>query len=488
MAASTIATHGGHRADAIAAPPGVDGPPAATPTVHWPFTIGLVVAGLAASWLIAFGSRAAVVVGFGLLLGGVGALLAGYSAFSLVVALLVVRSSLDWFVASQSGGGITPVNGIQPAVVTGGAVLVVACTWLVVQAAAGELRRPSPPAVALTVFALTCLVTSLGASNPVLSVTTSLRVLTGAVLLLMVEQLLIRQPQRVWTMLAAMVAALAVPTVLSAVQLATRTTERNFVYGTFVNKNTMAIWLSVLIPMFVCAIRYLRPRLRLLTGAAVAVASAMLLFTYCRSAWIGVVLALLLIGLLQERVVLAMVVIAAFTVWAWVPSAPDRFSDLDNTRIEGQGDPNSFAFRQRYWHQILAEHVVGVPAIQNVTGIGLGMVEATDPSKLEPHNVWVQVLAETGALGTITFTVFVGTTAVTLYGAIRRTPKGPQRALLIGSAAAAANLLVQSASQNLITEAVIWSYFATVLAIGTSVALSTRYASSPSSRSTNRPG
>ncbi|MEZ5235895.1 MAG: O-antigen ligase family protein [Acidimicrobiales bacterium] len=192
----------------------------------------------------------------------------------------------------------------------------------------------------------------------------------------------------------------------------------------------------------------------------------MLLFTYCRSAWVGIVVAFVVVAALQERKLLLVIAVLVASVWAWVPSVSDRLDDLDNVRVEGMGDPNSFAFRQRYWGEIFERYVDGVPLEQNLTGIGLGMVEETMPDHLEPHNVWVQVVSETGAIGTVMFVTFVVTIAVQLGRGLRRATDGVQRGLIVGVAAASANMLVQSVAQNLITEAVIWTYFATVLALG----------------------
>lgn len=410
-------------------------------------------------------------MGFGVLLAVGGALIAGYNAFGMVLGLLVGRSSLDWFVASKSAGGATPVGGFQPAVGVGAAVLAVGCGWLVVQIAARTMRRPSAAALSLLAFALICMVTSLGANDPFLSVTTSLRVLTGAVVLLVVEQLLLQDPARLPALLTALGASVVLPAIISFFELMNRTPEHNYVQGPFVHQNTMAAWLSVLIPLFVALIRYVHGSARTACVVLSGVACTMLLFTYCRAAWVGVVAALFVVIFLQERRFLLVALLLIGSVWAWVPSVETRLSDLNDEPVAGQGDPNSFAFRQRYWHKIVAEHVEGVPLIQNLTGVGLGEVEATSDEGLEPHNVWVQVVAETGALGTIGFIVFIGTTGATLLRGLRRARPGLERAVIVGSFAAGVNYLAQTLSQNLITEAVTWTYFSTVLGLGTALVM-----------------
>lgn len=432
----------------------------------WLPSLGLAVVGLAAAYLAAFAGGTILLLGFGLVFAVCGVLIAGYNAFGMVIGLLVVRSSLDWFVAARSGGGATPVTGVQPALLVGAAALIVATAWLIIQIAADTFKRPSPMGIALILFAGTCVITSLGADNPPVSMATSFRVLIGATLFLMVEQLLLQFPDRYKPILIALGASMAIPAAMSVFQFTERNADKPYVTGPFVHQNTMAIWLSVLVPVFLALVRYTKGSARWGCVAASGIGSGMLLFTYCRSAWVGIVVAFVVVAALQERKLLLVIAVLVASVWAWVPSVSDRLDDLDNVRVEGMGDPNSFAFRQRYWGEIFERYVDGVPLEQNLTGIGLGMVEETMPDHLEPHNVWVQVVSETGAIGTVMFVTFVVTIAVQLGRGLRRATDGVQRGLIVGVAAASANMLVQSVAQNLITEAVIWTYFATVLALG----------------------
>lgn len=433
---------------------------------EWVPGLALVGLGLGAAFLLAEAEGKVLVGGIGLLMGVGAALIAGYRAFGLVWALVVARSSLDWFVAADSAGGKTPVTGLQPAIVAGATVLVAAVAWLAVQAAAGTLRRPSATGLTLIALSVVCMITSLGADDPVLSLTTSLRVLDGALLFLMVEQLLLRDPRRMRLLLVGLGLSLVLPAIVSSVQFGNRPPGQAFVTSTFVHQNTMAAWLTLLIPPFACLIRYTKGLARAGCIAAASLATLLLLLTYCRGAWIGVVVALAIVALVQERRLLVVGALAVGAVWVFVPSVQERFSDLGEQRVEGQGDPNSFAFRQRYWHEILADNVDGVPLIQNITGMGLGMVEVTMEEGLEPHNVWVQVLAETGVAGTGALALVVAVTTVSFARGIRRLPPGAHRAIALGAAAASANMLVQSLSQNLLTEAVTWTYFGTVLALG----------------------
>lgn len=447
------------------------GPPERSGLGPWVPVLTLVALGLVSAYLTATAEGTLVMTGFGLLIGVAAALVAGYRAFGFVVALVVTRSTLDWFVAADSSGGSTPVTGIQPAIVAGAAVLAAGVAWLVVQAFAGTFRRPSAIGLAVSAFAVVCIITSLGADDRVLSLTTSLRVLDGALVFLLVEQLLLQDIRRLRPLLVALGCSLIVPAIVSLVELSRRPPGQSFVTGTFVHQNTMAAWLSMLIPLFVCLIRYTRGAARVGTVAVTVLASVLLLFTYCRAAWIGVLIALALVAVFQERRFLLVGALCIGAVWVFVPSVQERFSDLSRERVEGQGDPNSFAFRQRYWHEILADHVDGVPLIQNATGTGLGMVEVTMDEGLEPHNVWVQVVAETGALGTGAFALLVVTIGMSFARGFKRLEPGLHRGVALGAGASAANMLTQTVSQNLITEAVTWTYFATVLAAGSAVLL-----------------
>lgn len=384
-----------------------------------------------------------------------------------MLALLVTRSSLDWFVAKDSGLGSTPVTGFQPAIATGAAVLVAGLAWVFVQLAAGRLRRPSATGWALFAFMALCLVTSLGANAPTVSIATSLRVAIGAVMFFMVEQLLLQDIRRIRSLLVALGLSLFVPAVFGINELLHRTSEKNWAQGPFVNRNTMAIWLSILIPLFVAVRPYVNGRARLGCNCFLAVSGFLMVFSYTRAAWIGVVVALIVVGLLQDRRLLFVSLAIVAAVWTFVPSVSERFSDLNDPVVSGMGDPNSLAFRERYWAMIWEEHVAGEPVIQTVTGIGLGMVEEWSPYHLEPHNLWVQAAVETGVVGTVALVVLVVAIGVDQVRGLRRLRPGLHRALVVGAAAGSINLLAQSYTQNLITEAVLWTYYATVLAMAT---------------------
>ena len=293
------------------------------------------------------------------------------------------------------------------------------------------------------------------------SLSVSLKIWAGALMLAVLEQVFLTKPARVKAILAASAASLVVPAIVALKQLTgpqqlEQYLEVSRIKGTFVHANPFATYL-VIIAVVALAVRpYLHRWARVFATATVAVATMLTLFTYARGAWIALILGVIVVGVFQDKRLIVAVVAGVLAVLIFVPSVSARLSDLGETQAVGNGDANSLAWRIKYWERLLP-----MTGENPVTGIGLDQVLERTPEKLMPHNTFVQSLVETGVIG---LTVLLGVVDVhrglALRDAIRRTPPGLSRAIVIGAAGAALGWASQLASENLLTQAAIFWYLA----------------------------
>jgi O-antigen ligase len=441
--------------------------PGSVPPWLAPLGVSLLVATVGA-WLIGFAGVSTATVVVAGALGGALLVVAGWRIWPLVLIVIAARPSLDWFTAGRSDGGSTPVTGLQPAVAVGAVILVVGGAWLITQWASRSLVRPSLVTVVFGVYVAALLATSVTGDHLVTNVQTSLRATAGWVLVAVIEQLLVRDPGKIRALLVAAGVSFVIPAAVSIGDLMSRTDERNWTQSTFVNRNTYAVYLTVLALVLISARKFVHGWARFGASIGTATASGFLVFTYCRAAWAGLAVGLVILAMLGQRWLLWLVAGSFVAVSLFVPSVSDRLSDLDNERVADMGDPNSWEFRNRYWRELIATYIDGEPIDQTLAGVGLGTVEVENPTGLEPHNVWVQAIVETGAIGTAALVVFLGGTTVAAVRVTRRRWTTGQAADLHRACAAAtlaigANWLTQSISQNLVTEAVMWTVIAVPL-------------------------
>jgi O-antigen ligase len=440
----------------------------AAPSWLAPILVAIVL-GTVGAWAVAGADIASATLASGAAIAALLVATAGWRMWPLLVIAVAVRSSLDWFVASRSTGGETPVTGLQPAIALGAVVLVLGLAWLFVQWAVGTLVRPSPVTFGFGAYVLACLATSIAGNHPLLNLQTSLRAMAGLVLVALIEQMLLRRPERIRPLLAAFGLSLIVPACVSVHEIFTRTADKNWTQATFVNRNTYAVYLTVVAIVLIAIRRHVHGWARFGAMVGASLATGLLVFTYTRAAWAGLAVGFLVLAALGERWLLWVVAIGGIVVWAFVPSVSDRLADLDNDRVANLGDPNSWEFRTRYWRELIATYIDGEPIDQVIAGVGLGTVERENPEGLEPHNVWVQSLVETGIIGTLALGGFLVVATRTSLRVIRRLRRREEdrlaRAVAMATCAVIGNWVVQSISQNLVTEAVMWTYIAVPLGI-----------------------
>lgn len=355
-----------------------------------------------------------------------------------VLVLFAVRPMLD--ALKGRVGGIP-----DPGVLVGLVFLLAGTAWLIAQHVGGTWHPMSRGSWAL--IALVAVLTGgvIGSSHPSVSAQSATKLAAGVLMFLVIEQLAHSRPRLLGPLLVAGAVSLLVPAALGLQQYAAGGTER--VSGGFVHPNALAEYVvTVGLVGFAVAIGC-RGAVRWAAATIAAVSALLLLATEARGAWIGFVVGVLIIGFVLDRRVLAVALLGMIALVAFVPVVTARFADLGQERQYGRGDPNSFAFRQRYWGEILP-----LTLTSPVTGIGLDSVAIE--RGLQPHSTPVQSLVEGGVLGAVALGavyVFVGADTRRASGAGRTV--GLERAVLVAGAACAAAYGLQALTDNLLTQA-----------------------------------
>lgn len=389
----------------------------------------------------------------------VGLLTLAVTRFELfVAAILLGRASLD--VAKLSGSSIDASGAISLLFIVAGIV------WLLVQRERSRIQ-PSPFVPALAVLVAVSVLGITSSSAPMRTAIEVMRLATVLAVLAVLNRLLVDR-RRIQLILGAIFASSVVPVAVGLLQIATGRVsyfpggfER--VEGTFRHPNPFAAYLTMLIILGAALFRYLPPRYRPPMLMLLCSYTALLIGTYARGAWIATVVGLAIVGVLDNRKLLAALLVGTVVLTLAVPSIRGRFEDLSQpVRLTG-GPGNSLAWRVGYWRQVLA--------LQDdpLLGIGLGGVEASGGTARLPHNDLIRVYVETGVIGLFAYLWLI--VALLRHGlrAIVGSPAGLARGIGTAFAAATVSFILLSLVGNLISQLVILWYFAAIAAAGVAV-------------------
>jgi hypothetical protein len=414
-------------------------------------------------------------VAFGVLY-GTGSPLLGAGATALVLAVLIafaaayhfpavflgilfIRPFLDAMKLSSNGSSSIA----EPSVAVSMVLLAAGTLWLIAQHSSGQWHRLSPTTKAITGLAIvvtlcTCTSTYIGASLMFV-----LRLATPVVAAMVTEQLVQSDPRRRRQILVALAASAIIPLLFGFSQIVghrgnSATAAVNRVRGTFVHPNPFGTYLFIVaFGSLVLLWRY--PKLKALALPIIIGCAVTGLFTYARVVWLAFIIGAIVVGALESRRLIYIVLIGLIGVAAFVPSVTTRLADLGKQRVANEGDPNSLSWRIKYWGEILPW-----TADNYATGIGPGAVAERASIGLPPHNVWVQLTVETGLVGVTSGAVAVGIIARDLRRRRRFAATVRERMSLAPVIALGIGLLVESLSENLIEESIALVYFFVICA------------------------
>lgn len=423
------------------------------------------------------GSKTAVVVplavGTALLLGVLA--LTRFGAY--VMLMLALRSGIDLFKLSGSTAGNTaaetsPSRLLDPSTILAVLFLVAAALWL----AARYLDRGlpgSPLRTALVAFGFAGVVSVAGSARPLSSAMEALRIISIIVMFAVLEQMMADRTQ-MKRLLVAAYASLLFPLVYTAVRfgLGNPPTEEKGTFtrvtGPFSQSNTFGRYLMIMVVFGVAIYPHVHRRWRLPLGLALALSGVFLLLTYTRTAIIGAVIGLVVVGWVQgNKRLLATLAVVGLCALLAVPQLASRFTSLtDTSSVGNQPTGNSLVWRLDYWTEVLP-----LANANPVTGIGLNMTQYNTDSAKQPHNDFIRAYVETGLVGLFAYIAALWLMVRTgLRGVRNSTPGSLDRAITAGFLGCAVCFVAVSAAANVISNVTSLWYLITFAAAASVIA------------------
>lgn len=397
---------------------------------------------------------------------------------SFVIVLLVVRAGLDVARLSGSAAGNTATNsvaskGADPSSLVAVLFLLAATLWLVAQYRARGRLPGSTLRRCFILLAAAGFLSVLGSARPSVSAVEALRVLASVMMFVVLEQLMQREDgTRRLVGVALLSAVFPITYTLVGIALGTPPSESKFALdrltGPFTQSNIFGRYLMLMIVMGVALYPRLGRRARIAVVAATPVAATFLLLTYTRTALVGAVLGLLVVGLVQSKRLLISLALACVLALIAVPGLGARFAELSDTSISTQGssDGNSLTWRLSYWTDVLP-----LANANPVTGIGLNMTQYNTDAAKQPHNDLIRAYVETGVIGLVAYVALICSMVATGVRAVRRAPpRSFDRSVGAGFLGCAAAFVADSLFANVISNVVSLWYLAAFAAAGAAVA------------------
>jgi putative inorganic carbon (HCO3(-)) transporter len=220
-----------------------------------------------------------------------------------------------------------------------------------------------------------------------------------------------RSEKDVRTMVKFLVFSSLVPLTVGLVQiysnfsLSAFTFEPSFrVYATLTHPNAYAFYL-VMIAVLALSV-YLQERVetnKLLLRLLLPLLVFSLLFTYTRGAWIGLLMAVALVGILQKRRLLVFIPLAVYSTVLIFPVIFHRFESVLNPELFKY---DSLAWRLRLWGASFP-HFLSHPVLGNGLGSFRLIAYQVDDWFAAAHNDYLRMLVETGLVGFVGYLILL---------------------------------------------------------------------------------
>jgi putative inorganic carbon (hco3(-)) transporter len=389
-----------------------------------------------------------------------------------VMCMLVVRSSMD--LAKLSGGAEgaavgtanqqVAARGLDPSSILAMIFIGAAIVWLAAQYRRRGRLPGSPLRRALVVFVAAAAISIIGAAYPAVGALEAMRILAVVLMFVVLEQMMAEGEQPMRQLLLAIYLSLLFPLAFTAFGFLTghpMSEEKGGftrITGPFLASNAFGRYLMLMIIFGVAIYPYLEDkRLRRLLAGALTLSSVFLLLTYTRTAIIGVVLGLLVVGLIQSKRLLFGMVVFAICAMLVVPQLSSRFTGLSSSSSFYGPANNSLTWRFGYWTKVLP-----LANSNPVTGIGLGMTSRQTDEEKQPHNDFIRAYVETGLIGLGAYVAMLISLLTLGRRAVRASPRGSfARGVGAGFLGCAVAFIADSIMANVISSVVtLWYLFA----------------------------
>ena len=431
--------------------------------------VALAAGAAAASGLsVGHGSKLAVVLPLAVT-AGIGLGLLALTRFRVYVMLmLVLRSGLDLAKLSGPAAGNTATNtagtrALDPASILAVLFLLAAALWLAAQYRQQGRLPGSPLRRALVVYVVAAVLSILGSARPQASGLEVLRILSVVAMFAVLEQMMVDEVANKQLLVAVYLSTifpLAFTTFGYLIGSPPTEAKGSFlrVTGPFNQSNTFGRYLMLMLIFGFALYPHLAKRLRLPMALLLAGCGGFLLLTYTRTAILGTVIGLVIVGLVQsKRLLLGLVVAAVFAVLL-VPQLSGRFTSVtDLSSAAGQPSGNSLVWRLNYWTEVLP-----LANSNPVTGIGLNMTQYNTDAAKQPHNDFIRAYVEMGLIGFGAYLALL----IAMVGLGRRAVRASRpgtldRGMAAGFLGCAVAFVAVSASANVTSNVVsLWYLFA----------------------------
>jgi O-antigen ligase len=388
-----------------------------------------------------------------------------------VALIVIVRPSLDlWADKPLASIGSTQLN---PASLM--ALMFIGIGGAYVIERWPEVRRApvARPYLGLAVMAVLSIAVAPSKGG---AITEVLRLLSVVVLYL-AAYAVIRDRRGLIRIAAAVIASLAVPTLVAVWQFAhggsTVIGEVGRSTGTFLHPDPFGIFMGFMLAFLLpLAITKSFPY-RIVLLCAVPLVALALLSSYTRTGWVGFMFGMAVLAFVRYRRLLVIGPLLLVLVAAAVPSTVHRFSDLNSGRTQF-GPGNSLRARYDLWRQNLPK-VAHDPVfgngfksiVEDTSGIKVGGVNTVQGA--HSHSDFVRAVVELGVPGLVFFTWL-------LFGSVKACSRSLKRAtaardpvltaLSLGALAAMSAYTLMSFDSNLMTQVAVSGTMWTVAALG----------------------
>jgi putative inorganic carbon (hco3(-)) transporter len=383
-----------------------------------------------------------------------------------VMALLVLRASVDLGKlgggqADQAGTAVAD-RGVDPTSLLAVLFLLASALWL----AAQHYRRGRLPGStlrrALLVFVAAAAISVPASVSVRASLLQLLRIVAAVTMFIVLEQLIVNRTVLRQVVLAAFL-SLVFPVAYTSLGFLTGGPASEVkgaftrITGPFTSSNNFGRYLMVMIIFGVALYPHLERRWRLALAALLAPSAVFLLLTYTRTAIVGTVIGLVVVGLIQSKRLLVTLVALSIMTLVLVPQFSTRFTSLADVGPGGQPSGNSLAWRVGYWTEVLP-----LANSNPVTGIGLNSTQLITDEAKQPHNDFIRAYVETGLLGLGAYlAMLIAMVGLGGRGVQASAPGSFERGVAAGFLGCAVAFIAVSTAANVLSSVVLlWYLFA----------------------------
>lgn len=213
--------------------------------------------------------------------------------------------------------------------------------------------------------------------------------------------------------------------------------------GSFKWPTSFAGWLIMLLPigLSACLFDLHRSALRIWTGVVCAILIYALIFSYTKAAWIGFLTSLLFIGLLRKKRMVPVVLLLFLVLPAVLPR---QMIDYVQKEIQLSSNLDRIELWKGAWNMFLQHPLIGIGLNTFTPNYAKFGVTNTAIAAGYAHNTFLQIMAELGLFGLMTFIWILAAFFNSTIMFYRSTRERFYRSILLGLVAGLIAFLVQS--------------------------------------------